>query len=70
MIFAKAAGPCRTQGRDAPAHALACLELGTVALVVVETDGFDAGEPLERPGQTDGGVLPAGEQDEGAVGVH
>ena len=70
MILAKAAGPCRTQGRDKPAHTLACLEFGTMALVVVEPDGFDAGEPLERPGQTDGGVLSPGEQDEGAVRVH
>src|SRR4029079_7129803 len=46
MILAKAAGPCRTQERDKPAHTLACLEFGTMALIVVETDGFDVGKSL------------------------
>ena len=41
-----------------------------MALVVIEADGLDAGKALERPGQTDGGVLSAGEQDERAVRVH
>jgi hypothetical protein len=70
MILAKAGGPRRLQRQHVLAHALTCLELGTMALLVVEADSLHAGETLERPGQTDGRVLSSGEQDEGAVGVH
>jgi hypothetical protein len=35
-----------------------------MALAVIEADGLDAGKALERPGQADGRILPAGEQDE------
>ena len=41
-----------------------------MALAVVEADGFDAGKALQRPGETDGGILPPGEKDERAVRVH
>ena len=56
------AGARRTRG--------ARVQFDAVALAVVEADGLDALEALERPGQADGGILPAGEQDEGAVRVH
>ena len=39
-----------------------------MALAVVEADGLDAREALERPGEADGGILPAGEQDEAVSG--
>ena len=44
------------------------LELDLVALAVVEADGFHPREALERPGEADGGILPAGEEDEGGIG--
>ena len=50
------------------AHARPHVELDPVPLAVVEADGLDAREALERPGQAHGGILPAGEQDEGGVG--
>jgi len=70
MILAKAGGPRRSQHQHVLAHALTCLELGTMALLVVEGDRLHASEALERPGKTDGRVLTSGEQDEGAVRVH
>ena len=33
-----------------------------MALAVIEADRFDLGEVLQRPGETDGGILPAGKQ--------
>ena len=63
MILAKAGGPRRSQRQHVLAHALTCLELGTMALLVVEADRLHASEALERPGQTDGRVLSSGEQD-------
>ena len=50
---------------DARAHR----EFDRMALAVVEADGFHAREAVERPGEADGGVLPAGEQHEGGVGL-
>ena len=70
MILAKAGGPRRSQRRHVLAHARTYLELGTMALLVVEADGLHARKALERPGQTDGGILSSGEQDQGAVRVH
>ena len=43
----------------------ALVELHGVALAVGEADGLDALVALQRPGEADGGVLPAGEQHEG-----
>ena len=40
-----------------------------MALVVVEADGLDAREALERPGQADRRILPAGEQHQRGVGI-
>ena len=41
--------------------------LDGVPLAVVEADGLDVAESVQRPGQADGGILPAGEQHEGAA---
>ena len=38
------------------------VELGRVALAVGKADGLDALIALERPGEADGRILPAGEQ--------
>jgi hypothetical protein len=70
MIFAEASGPRRAHRPHALTHALACFELGTMALVIIEADGLDASEALERPGETNGRVLSSGEQDQRAVRVH
>ena len=39
-----------------------------MALAVVEADRFDARKALQRPGQTYGGILPAGKQDQSGFG--
>ena len=44
-------------------------QLDRVALAVVEADGLDPRKALERPGQADGGILPAGEQHQRGVGA-
>ena len=35
-----------------------------MALAVIEADGLNAGKALERPGEADGGILAAGEQNQ------
>jgi len=42
------------------------LHLDKVALAIVETDGLDPFVPLQRQCQAGGGILPTGEQDQGA----
>src|SRR5262249_33299011 len=44
-------------------------EFDPVSLSIVEADGFDPLESVKRPGETHGGVLSAGEQDEGSFRV-
>jgi len=41
-----------------------------VALAVIEGDGFNALVGLEGVGQAGGGILPAGEKDEGGLVQH
>src|SRR5262249_17790315 len=59
----------RVEGSYPLAHARPCLELGAMALVVIEAHRLDAGETLECPRQAYRRILPAGEQDERAVGI-
>ena len=47
---------------DLRANDGALRQLDGVALAVGEADGLDASVAVERPGQADGGVLPAGKQ--------
>ena len=69
MILAEPLRPSRPKRNDALAHALPRLKLDPVALAVVEADGLDAAEALERPGETDGRILAAGKQDERGFGA-
>ena len=48
--------------RDLSPHALPAFELDSMALAVVEADGLDAREGVERVGEADGRILPAREQ--------
>ncbi len=70
MVVAKPLRPGRPQRRHPLAHARPHLELGAVALAIVEADGLDPHEALERPGEADGRVLPAGKQHKRGVGGH
>src|SRR5262249_32466562 len=60
--------PVALERRHLLPHARPHGELDAVPLPVAESDRFDAGEPLERPGEADGRILPAGEKDERGVG--
>jgi hypothetical protein len=62
MVVAKTRGPFRAQAPQAFANGRPHRKLHRMALAVVEADSLDACEALERPGETDGGILPAGEQ--------
>ena len=68
VVVAEPLRPLRANACDALAHARTHLELDAVALAVVEADGLDTGEALERPGEADGGILPAGKQHERGFG--
>src|SRR5215470_3351641 len=70
VILAEPCRPRRREGSHALAHAQPCLELGAMALLVVEAYRLDASETLERPRQAHRRILPAGEQHERAVGLH
>src|SRR5690349_17098440 len=67
MVIAEPFRPGRPQRRQALAQPPAHLELGAVALAVVEADGLDAGETFERPREADGRILAAREQHQGGV---
>ena len=54
---------------SAPRVGAGAPQLDRVALAVVEADGFDPRKALERPGEADGGILPAGEEDERFPGL-
>src|ERR1039458_1966767 len=69
MVVAQPRLPFRAQRRQRSAQLRPNVELDRMALAVVEADGFHARESFQRPGQADGGILPAGEQDEGAIGA-
>jgi hypothetical protein len=69
VILAQPLRPRRVESTHALTHARACLELGAMALVVIEAHGLDADETLERPRQAYRRILSSGEQDERAVGI-
>src|SRR6516165_5992161 len=69
VILAEPCRPRRREGLDALAHAPPRLELGAMALLVVEAHRLDANETLERPGQAYRRILPAGEQHQRALGI-
>src|SRR5262249_47076966 len=68
-ILAPPLRPRRVEGSHALTHARACLELGAMALVVIEAHGLDADETLERPRQAYRRILSSREQDERAVWI-
>ena len=67
VVVAEPRPPVGIERRQVLADARAQFELDGMALAVVEADGLHAGEARQRPGQADGGILPAGEQHEGGV---
>ena len=70
MVLAEAACPARIERRDAFPDARPNAELDRMALAVIEADRLHSGKALERPYQADGRILPAGEQDQRAFGIH
>ena len=69
VVVAEPRAPARKLAAQLRAHVQPALELDVVALAVVEADRLDVGVALERPGQADGRVLTAGEQDQRAARV-
>ena len=65
-VVAQLRRPCRKRLRNFLAHGEPRAEFDRVALAVMEADGLHMGVAVERPGKRDGGILPAGEEDERA----
>jgi hypothetical protein len=70
VILPEPFGPCRLENPHALTHALSRVEFGAMALPVIEPQRLDASETLQRPRQADRRILPAGEQDKRAIGIH
>ena len=63
---ARPGGEARTEAiEDRRPH----VEFDPVALAIIEAQGFDMGEPLQRPGEAGRGILPARKEHDGAGGV-
>lgn len=62
MVGSEPGRPGREALGDRGANRHAGLQLHRMALAVVKAHGLDALIVLERPGQADAGILPAGEQ--------
>jgi len=63
VVVAELAVPCRKLAAQAFDDRPPAIELDAVALAVVEADGLDVLEALERPGEAGGRVLAAGKKD-------
>ena len=62
MVRPEPRAPGWEGARDLSPHALPAFELDSMSLAVVEADGLDAREGVERVGEADGRILPAREQ--------
>ncbi len=78
-IRPQAGRPKRIQRGQTRAQALAAGQFHAVALPIVKAQCQNTPEPAQRPGQTGGGILPAGKDDQrlllskgggGKVGTH
>src|SRR5581483_9810705 len=69
MILAEPGFPFRLDREDLRADFRPHVELDAVALAVIEADRFHARETIERPGETNGGILPAGKQNKRSRGL-
>jgi hypothetical protein len=69
VVFAQARAPIGEGFAQPLQHRPPAIELDAMALAVVEADRFDMLVALQRPGQTGGRVLAAGEQHQRAL-VH
>src|SRR5207249_7837785 len=60
MVLGELAVPLRKLAPQTLQHRLAAIELDTVALAVIETDGFDRSKARERPCEAGRRILAAG----------
>jgi predicted carbohydrate-binding protein with CBM5 and CBM33 domain len=67
MIIAQARFPVRPQLSHVRAKSAAHGELNGMPLAIIEADGLDAREALERPSETNGRILSAGKENESFV---
>ena len=59
MVWPEPLAPGGEGAGDLSPHALPAFELDGMSLALVEADGHDAREGVERVGEADGGILPA-----------
>ena len=62
MVWPVPLAPGGEGARDLSPHAVPAFELDSMPLAVVEADGLNAREGVERVGEASGGILPAREQ--------
>ena len=67
MVRPEPRAPGWKGARDLGPHAQPTLELDGMALAVVEANGLDAREGVERMSEADGRILPAREQHQGSI---
>jgi hypothetical protein len=69
VAFAEFCRPIRAQRFYPIQQPVAARKLDGMTLPIIEAEHFDAGKALERPCETGGGVLSAGEQHQRGVGL-
>jgi len=68
MIITKPLRPSAVQSRHSFAQSRANREFNSVPLAIVETDRLHPREAFKRPGEANGGILPARKKDKRCIG--
>jgi hypothetical protein len=68
MIITKPLRPSAVQSRHSFAQSRANREFDSVPLAIVETDRLHPREAFKRPGEANGGILPARKKDKRCIG--
>ena len=68
MILPELRPPVRKPLPQCREESLAHLKLDRMGLAVIEGNGLDMIEPVQRPGETGGRILPAGEKNHRCFG--
>ena len=68
MIITEPLAPASVQSRHSFAQSRANLEFDGMPLAIVETDRLHPREAFKRPGEANGGILPARKKDKRCIG--